>query len=93
MVAAEKLHVLRLLSASFGAFEPAGEREVQAEERRSLPRRWRPRRAAFEEERLLIPAMLYVEPAKLPGVEGVLESWSFNGIVDDLGELVERILS
>ena len=39
------------------------------------------------------PAMLYVEPAKLPGVEGVLESWSFNGIVDDLGELVEYIPS
>jgi hypothetical protein len=75
---------LRLLRASFGAFVPAGESDVQAEERRSFPLRWSPSLAACEEERLLIPAMLYVEPAKLPGVEGVLESSLFSGMVDDL---------
>lgn len=62
---------------------PAGESEVQAEDRRPLPL-LSPSLAAFEEERLLIPAMLYVEPAKLPGVEGVLESSLFSGMVDDL---------
>ena len=73
---------------------PAGESEVQAEERRSLPRRWSPSLAAFEEERLLIPAMLYVEPAKLPGVEGVLESSLFSGMVDDLQvDMLNTLLS